>query len=52
MSETAGGCVYDGVPLAVAQVHIDNDRHVVLGGATVALGYLGEPRLTEDHFAQ
>ena len=50
MSETAGGCVYDGVPLPVSQVHIDNDHHVVLGGATVALGYLGEPRLTADAF--
>jgi O-succinylbenzoic acid--CoA ligase len=50
MSETAGGCVYDGVPLPVSEVHIDNDHHVVLGGATVALGYLGEPRLTADAF--
>ena len=51
MSETAGGCVYDGVPLPVSEVHIDNDHHIVLGGATVALGYLGEPRLTADAFA-
>ncbi len=44
MSETAGGCVYDGVPLPVSQVHIDNDHHVVLGGSTVGHGYLtGEP---------
>ncbi len=51
MSETAGGCVYDGVPLPVSEVHIDNDHHVVLGGATVALGYLGQPRLSADVFA-
>ncbi len=51
MSETAGGCVYAGVPLPGSQVHIDNDHHVVLGGRTVALGYLGEPRLTRDAFA-
>ncbi len=51
MSETAGGCVYDGVPLPGSLVHIDNDGHVVLGGRTVALGYLGEPRLTRDVFA-
>ncbi len=49
-SETAGGCVYDGVPLPVSEVHIDNDGHVVLGGATVAHGYLGEPALTADAF--
>ena len=50
MSETAGGCVYDGSPLPVSRVHIDNDRHVVLGGDTVAHGYLGEPRLSTDAF--
>ncbi len=51
MSETAGGCVYDGVPLPVTRIHVDNDRHVVLGGATVAHGYLGEPDLTADAFS-
>ncbi len=51
MTETAGGCVYDGLPLPVSEVHIDNDRHVVLGGATVAAGYLGDPALTADHFS-
>ncbi|MEO8827273.1 o-succinylbenzoate--CoA ligase [Lapillicoccus sp.] len=50
MSETAGGCVYDGLPLPVSHVHIDNDHHVVLGGATVALGYLGRPGPTRDCF--
>lgn len=50
MSETAGGCVYDGSPLPVSRVHVDNDRHVVLGGDTVAHGYLGEPGLTRDAF--
>lgn len=45
-----GGCVYDGMPLPVSEVHIDNDRHVVLGGATVAAGYLGDPGMTADHF--
>ncbi len=50
MTETAGGCVYDGRPLPGSLVHIDNDRHVVLGGASVALGYLGEPELTADGF--
>jgi O-succinylbenzoic acid--CoA ligase len=51
MSETAGGCVYDGVPLSVTRAHIDNDRHVVLAGATIAHGYLGEPELTAAAFA-
>ena len=38
MSETAGGCVYDGVPLDGVEVRIDDGR-VVLGGETVAKGY-------------
>ena len=50
MSETAGGCVYDGSPLPVSRLHVDNDRHVVLGGDTVAHGYLGEPGLADDAF--
>ncbi|MGV0713806.1 o-succinylbenzoate--CoA ligase [Mycolicibacterium sp. XJ662] len=38
MSETAGGCVYDGVALDGVRVRID-DARVVLGGATLANGY-------------
>jgi O-succinylbenzoic acid--CoA ligase len=38
MSEMAGGCVYDGVPLDGVVVRIDDGR-VVLGGATLAKGY-------------
>jgi O-succinylbenzoic acid--CoA ligase len=37
-SETAGGCVYDGVPLDGVEMRIDEGR-VVLGGATLAKGY-------------
>jgi O-succinylbenzoic acid--CoA ligase len=50
MTETCGGCVYDAIPLPTTHIHIDNDRHVVLGGPMVAAGYLGEPDLTADHF--
>ncbi|WP_037171794.1 o-succinylbenzoate--CoA ligase [Rhodococcoides fascians] len=42
MSETAGGCVYDGVPLRNTVVRIDAGR-VVLGGRTLASGYRGLP---------
>ncbi|HEX2285087.1 MAG TPA: o-succinylbenzoate--CoA ligase, partial [Mycobacterium sp.] len=38
MSETAGGCVYDGIPLDGVQVRIDDGR-IVVGGATLAKGY-------------
>ena len=51
-SETAGGCVYDGLPLDGVQVRIDgaDDRAdadgaglVVIGGATLAIGYRNPP---------
>ncbi len=43
-SETAGGCVYDGVPLAGVDVAIGDDGRIWLGGPTLAWGYLdGEP---------
>ncbi|MCV7421294.1 o-succinylbenzoate--CoA ligase [Mycobacterium yunnanensis] len=38
MSETAGGCVYDGVALDGVRVRLDDGR-VILGGATLAKGY-------------
>jgi O-succinylbenzoic acid--CoA ligase len=49
MSETAGGCVYDGVPLDGVQVRIDDGR-VVLGGATLAKGYRNP--VVPDPFAE
>ncbi len=39
MSETAGGCVYDGVPLDGVRVRVEADGRIVLGGATLAKGY-------------
>lgn len=39
MSETAGGCVYDGVPLDGVRMRIAADGRVVIGGATLAKGY-------------
>ena len=38
MSETAGGCVYDGVPLPGVELRVDDGR-IVIGGATLAKGY-------------
>ena len=49
MSETAGGCVYDGVPLDGVRVRIDDGR-VVLGGATLAKGYRNP--VSPDPFAE
>ncbi len=48
MSETAGGCVYDGVALPGTRMRIDDPDEsgvgrVALGGATLALGYRSVP---------
>ena len=43
MSETAGGCVYDGVPLDGVRVRVDPDGRIALGGATIAKGYRNPP---------
>jgi O-succinylbenzoic acid--CoA ligase len=47
MTETCGGCVYDGVPLDGVAVRVDGGGRVHLGGPVVARGYLGGPRLPE-----
>ena len=43
MSESAGGCVYDGRPLPGVEVAVDESGRIHLGGATIAHGYLGRP---------
>jgi O-succinylbenzoic acid--CoA ligase len=44
MSETCGGCVYDGVALDGVSVRLDPpDGRIRLGGPTVARGYRGRP---------
>ncbi|MBF6137677.1 o-succinylbenzoate--CoA ligase [Nocardia otitidiscaviarum] len=42
MSETCGGCVYEGVPLDGTEIRIEDGR-VMLGGTTLANGYRGLP---------
>ncbi|MFD5175034.1 o-succinylbenzoate--CoA ligase [Nocardia sp. NPDC058379] len=42
MSETCGGCVYEGVPLDGTEVRIEDGR-VLLGGAMIAHGYRNLP---------
>lgn len=46
MSETCGGCVYDGRPLPGAEVRIDDDGQVLLRGPMLLDGYDGEPERT------
>ncbi|MBY6705884.1 o-succinylbenzoate--CoA ligase [Rhodococcus sp. BP-241] len=43
MSETCGGCVYDGVPLDGVTVGLEADGRVRLGGPTLASGYRRMP---------
>ncbi len=49
MSETCGGCVYDGVPLTGVEVRID-DGEVLLRGPVLFDGYDGEPERTAAAF--
>jgi O-succinylbenzoic acid--CoA ligase len=50
MSETAGGCVYGGLPLSCSRIRADDTGRLHLGGATLAHGYLGRPDLTDEAF--
>lgn len=51
MSETAGGCVYDGVPLDGVQVRLDEpDGRISLAGPVLASGYLGQPERSAEAF--
>lgn len=54
MSETCGGCVYDGIPLP--GVTVDTIKHngvhrLRITGPMVAAGYFDNPELTAAHFA-
>lgn len=43
MTETCGGCVYDGYPLPGVSVALQQDR-ICLTGPMVAIGYVGRPQ--------
>lgn len=49
-AETCGGCVYDGSPIEGVRVMLDDDGRVLLGGDTVASGYLDAPEATAEAF--
>ncbi|MGR7024042.1 AMP-binding enzyme [Geodermatophilus sp. URMC 62] len=59
MTETAGGCVYDGVPLDGVRVRVGGDGGaagpgggaVAISGPVLALGYRRDPRGTAEAFA-
>jgi O-succinylbenzoic acid--CoA ligase len=43
MTETCGGCVYDGFPLDGVQLRIGDDERIWIGGPVLFSGYLGQP---------
>ena len=49
MSETCGGCVYDGRPVDGVEVRVD-DRRVLLRGPMLFDGYEDDPELTAQAF--
>jgi len=51
MSETCGGCIYDGLPLDGVHVAL-RDGRIWLGGDVVAAGYLGDAALTGSAFSE
>ncbi|HKR47966.1 MAG TPA: o-succinylbenzoate--CoA ligase [Pseudonocardiaceae bacterium] len=50
MTETAGGCVYDGWPLDGTQVRVDGEGIIALAGPMLATGYLDAPEETAAAF--
>jgi O-succinylbenzoic acid--CoA ligase len=48
MSETCGGCVYDGVPLDGVRVRADDEGRLRISGPVLMNRYHGRPDLTRD----
>lgn len=51
-AETSGGCVYDGFPLEGVSLRVEGDGRILLGGDTIAAGYLEAPESTETFFEE
>jgi O-succinylbenzoic acid--CoA ligase len=51
MSETSGGCVYDGRALDGVSVELDDSGRILLSGPVLAAGYRLRPDLTAESFA-
>ena len=50
MSETASGCVYDGVPLAGVTPRVADDGRIEIAGPMLAHGYRRDPARTAEAF--
>ncbi|MBB6171459.1 O-succinylbenzoic acid--CoA ligase [Nocardiopsis mwathae] len=49
MSETCGGCVYDGVPLDGMRADLDGEGRILLAGPALFSGYRLDPEHTAAH---
>lgn len=52
MSETCGGCVYDGEPLDGVEVALDADGRIRIAGPVLAAGYRDRPDLDAELFEE
>lgn len=50
LTETAGGCVYDGVPLDGVEADLDPAGRILLAGDVLARGYRLQPDATAESF--
>jgi O-succinylbenzoic acid--CoA ligase len=51
-AESCGGGVYDGFPLEGVSVRVEEDGRILLGGDTIAAGYLESPESTDTFFEE
>jgi O-succinylbenzoic acid--CoA ligase len=52
MTETSGGCVYNGVPLAGVEVRITSENRIAIKGSVIAETYLGAQPLWETVYRE
>jgi len=50
MTETTGGCIYDGTPLENVTFELGVDNRIKIAGITLASGYLGQEILWTESF--
>jgi O-succinylbenzoic acid--CoA ligase len=51
-TETAGGCVYDGLPLHDVKIHVRPDGRIEIGGNILATEFIGDSVMTAQRFSE
>jgi O-succinylbenzoic acid--CoA ligase len=51
-TETAGGCVYDGLPLNDVKIHVRPDGRIEIGGNILATEFIGDTVMTAQRFSE